>query len=270
MEPCPHCGQPLAIVPAQPTYQGWRQPITFNSTAPTITAPLDAPAPAYSKYERRQPARPATWESDVLVPLAQSAMWGVIGGLLSIGLPAFAHWPWWTPFPAFVLSTSVAWWIISSDHHRALWIVEKMTGRDIDGDGHTGAPKPESAPPVISLEMTARTEAGTFVKMFRFDLDKSITEALFQQWGREALKNADLTQARWVKRNKFTREAYTDLLDKLEQADLVQRVGSAKNAPYELTREGKQTISRYLWHTHSHSLTHTYDEDEAESEAGQG
>jgi hypothetical protein len=60
-------------------------------------------------------------------------VWGLIGGLLSIGLPVFTDWwPWWTPFPAFILSTSLAWWLISSDHQRALWIVEKIINRDID------------------------------------------------------------------------------------------------------------------------------------------
>ncbi|NJO00083.1 MAG: hypothetical protein HC875_41200, partial [Anaerolineales bacterium] len=223
----------------------------------------------FSEYERRQPARPASWESDVLVPLAQSAVWGAVGGLLSIGLPVFiTGWPWWTPFPAFVLSTSLAWWLISADHQRALWIVEKMVNRDLDGDGQTGQPETD-APKSVSLEVTHRTEAGTFVRMFRFDLHPSITESLFQQWGRQALKNGDLTQALWVNRRSFSREAYTDLLDKLESSGLVQRSGSAKNAPYELTRTGQATIRRYLLTTHSHSLTQA-DEEIDPTSAGQG
>jgi hypothetical protein len=288
MEPCPHCGRPLAIVPAvrlnaeaRPNnYQGWQQPATFQSTAQSPISNLQAdPAPpfgpaqgglvpTYSQYERRAPARPATWESDFLVPLAQSAVWGIIGGVLSIGLPVFVNgWPWWTPLPAFVLSTSLAWWLISADHLRALWIVEKIINRDLDGDGQAGKPPPK---PPVSMEVTHKTEAGAFVKMFRFDLHESITEALFQRWGREVLKNNDLTQALWVNRRRFIREAYTDMLDKLESAGLVQRAGSAKNAPYELTRAGRNTIRRYLLATHTHSLTHTDADFAPENQAGEG
>lgn len=276
MEPCPHCGHPLAIVPARPAYSypagnalDWPQEATLQSTTSTPLEPAPL-VPTYSKWERRQPARPATWESDFLVPLAQSAVWGLIGGVLAVSLPVFVEgWPWWTPLLAFMLSTSLAWWIISADHQRALWIVEKIINRDIDGDGQAGEPEPENQKS-ISLEVTHKNEAGIFLKMFRFDLYESITESLFQEWGREVLKREDLTQARWVSRTKFNREAYTDLLDKLEKAGLVQRAGNAKNASYELTHAGKHTIRRYLLLAHSHSLTRSNNNFESENEAGEG
>lgn len=133
---CPHCGKPIALVPAG---SGWIQSHKFDSDAPSIL-PTPVPASGAFDYERRVPARPATWESDFLVPLAQSVVWGIIGGLASLAGPMLAGWPWWSPLPMAGLSMSLAWWLISSDHQRALWIIEKIIQHDIDGDGQIASP----------------------------------------------------------------------------------------------------------------------------------
>ncbi|GIK42383.1 MAG: hypothetical protein BroJett011_62160 [Chloroflexota bacterium] len=256
MEPCPHCGHPLAIVPARPTYHGWSQPATFQNAVQTPLEPAPL-APTYSNYERRQPARPATWESDVLVPLAQSAVWGLIGGLLSIGLPAFVNgWPWWTPGPAFILSTSLAWWLISADHQRALWIVEKIINRDFDGDGQAGAPEPEP----ITLEIIHKTESGSVKHMLRFQLPEGISQDDFYQFSRGiTLEKRSLAESTWTGRGKlFSKGEYSRLLDDLTKAEVIRwRNKAAPAQGRELTKAGYLSFLAYV-----NARTHTHASDD--------
>jgi hypothetical protein len=137
-----------------------------------------------------------------------------------------------------------------------LEIVETITGKDINRDGVTGHPPAKNEP--MRFEVTVKNEAGLFLRMFRFDLPKEITPALFNKWAAGVLMRDDLTQERWVNNDDFIRQHYNRLLDKLEEAQIVYRTSAAKNAAYKLTRHGKNVLKLYLQavsDAHSHSLT---------------
>jgi hypothetical protein len=101
-----------------------------------------ARAPAFTEAHRTSPARPASTESDVVVPLLQSLITGVI-----VGLPAgtlitlVCRWPWWSA-PAIAVGVIIpaVWLHRLSAHTRALWTVEKIIQRDVDSDGNIGQP----------------------------------------------------------------------------------------------------------------------------------
>jgi hypothetical protein len=185
---------------------------------------------------------------------------GVSFGLITlpaVGLCYSLNWPLWVAPSAGV---SVALWRYFGGMSLAqglLEIVETITNTDLNRDGVTGPPPAENKP--MRFEVTVKNEAGLFLRMFRFDLPKEITPALFNKWAAGVLMRDDLTQERWVSNDDFVRVPYTRLLEKLEEAKLVYRTSPARNAPYKLTRHGKNVLKLYLQavsDTHSHSLTH--------------
>lgn len=109
----------------------------------------DAPVLAGTSFTRRQPARAASVESDVKVPFFQAMICGAIASLATllggVGLAAKQHWAWWIPpgaaLTAFVAVMALAWASLLGAHRQLLWLVEEITGQDLDQDGETGQPR---------------------------------------------------------------------------------------------------------------------------------
>jgi hypothetical protein len=89
---------------------------------------------AETKTEYRAPARSAQVGSDVLVPLLQSGVTGILVGVV-----------FWNP-KAGVLAFFIAWLLLLFDHRRLLWRIERVIGRDITADGKVGHP---DRPPIV-------------------------------------------------------------------------------------------------------------------------
>ena len=116
--------------------------------------------PDGAEVETATPARPASFASDLFVPLAQSLVTGgLTGGLFTLALaelvPGFDGdllrvWA----FSALAIST-VAWLLLLAQTRRLLWQLERWTGKDLDGDGTTG--KPAAVPQVLRVEVSNGT-----------------------------------------------------------------------------------------------------------------
>jgi len=104
----------------------------------------------FTEAVRQSPARPATVESDFLVIALQAIGCGVAACLLSIGASFAFDWPWWVPVVTLGGTMSLAWFVLLTDQRKLLRVVERIVGRDIDGDGAVGEPEP----PSISIEVT--------------------------------------------------------------------------------------------------------------------
>lgn len=76
--------------------------------------------------ERETPARAPDFRADVLVPLAQAAISGLIAGGLWAGGAAKLGADFWTVFSASVaIFGGAAWFILLRDHRRSLWTTER-------------------------------------------------------------------------------------------------------------------------------------------------
>lgn len=101
--------------------------------------------PEGTELTSEAPARPADVLADVVVPVLQSAITGaVIAGVL-----VFLAWevvPDLDGNPLKVWAAlalgigAVAWLLLLADTRRLLWAIEKVTGRDLDGDQLAGPP----------------------------------------------------------------------------------------------------------------------------------
>jgi len=95
------------------------------------------------EWETAKPARAAEVGSDVAVPLLQSA---ITGGLLAIPatLLAKALVPDADGLKLFAILASgftcIAWMVLLGEHRKLLWLIEGVTGQDLDGDKSVGQP----------------------------------------------------------------------------------------------------------------------------------
>lgn len=254
MTKCPHCGTPLTLVAANHQLGGYRQYSIFQNTSPTH---LQAqPAIDTGNWERVTPVD-RLQPRDITTALYDALASFSLVSIALTGPTIYFHGPWWLP-PTGGLSVALwRYFGMMSLAMRLLEIVETITQTDLNKDGHTGPPQEP-----IALEITQKNEAGAFQRMFRFTLPEGVSESLFRQWADGVIVRPDLTQARWVSRDKFSRDAYVNLLSLLEEAGLLARDSNARNASYDLLPAGKRALRQYLIATHfgySLTLTHSYE-----------
>lgn len=138
---CPRCRARLMVTfHTDQDAGGWRSLTPLADAAGPGWLRDVARSPTFTEAHRTSPARPASTESDVVVPLLQSLITGVI-----VGLPAgtfvalVCQWPWWSA-PAIAVGVIIpaVWLHRLGAHTRALWTVERVIGRDLDGDRQVG------------------------------------------------------------------------------------------------------------------------------------
>jgi hypothetical protein len=146
---CPKCGHPLA---PQITvkHNGWTTIGTMQSVSDIVIPQQSEAAPQpFSQASRKTPFRKLEMGADVLVPLTQAVVSGVLAAvLLAMLVPFVPSWGWGVPFVAGGGVIAMVW-AGSMLRDRGLWVIEEITGLDIDHDGHTGKPQKR----VIEVEL---------------------------------------------------------------------------------------------------------------------
>lgn len=117
----------------------------FDGVAGWVPATPQAQAiPPGAVVTSEAPARPASFAADLLVPLGQA----LVTGLLLAGLATFAAarlgyrgdlLTWWAGWDLAI--SAATWAILLRAHRRLLWAVERVTGLDLNKDGKTGKPQ---------------------------------------------------------------------------------------------------------------------------------
>jgi hypothetical protein len=209
------------------------------------------PQPDYSgDFERSQPARGASRESDVLVPFLQAAITGAFTAImLGIGAGVVVHWqawPWWYVAIVVALSwlfvTSGVWLRLLNDSRELLWKVESWTDRDLDQDGTTG--KPQEPTETVRLEIEANNN-GRHSSFFH---DLPTEPAVFTTWVQVAVNGQSLAVGHWTGNGRpFSRSDYEALLDFLQGAGVV--AWQNPDAPAQgrrVTKPGKAALQAWL------------------------
>lgn len=128
---CPNCGQKI------PNPAGdWLPTKTFESTAmiPGQTNSDQAGQPSFSMAYRKTPWRKPEFAPDVLIPLSQSVISGLLSAIvMSIAAIFIKSWPPYLGLLAFPVVVALGW-LLSMVSDRGLWIIEKITGTDQDDD----------------------------------------------------------------------------------------------------------------------------------------
>ncbi len=267
---CPHCGRSITISLSVPHPRGshWHTNKTQTLHSNTVNIipghnQLESTAGDWQKITPISRLEPR----DITTALYDAA---VSFSLITTGSGVLAwvlDWPIWiAPAGGF----GVALWRYFGGIQLAkglLEIVESISNKDINNDGHIGRSEPTKPLP-IPLEVVQKTDTGLFQRMFRFELPENITIELFSDWARGVLMVNDLTQARWVSRDRFSRDDYTTMLAHLAESGIIRRGGNARNASYDLTRHGRNALKLFI-DTQSHSLTRQRADSTAEYGGGE-
>jgi len=234
---CPHCKQAIVLriekkSSSQLSRPSWNvsQSHVFENTIPWETSEIDqGPIEA----TRTTPARAATIESDVFVPLLQSLATGIAIAVPTVGATLWLEWAWYTPIAVGGVTTTVTWLQLLGAHRKLLWIVETVSSLA----DHV---QPEQARQTISLEVKHQ-ELGRVGRMQFLDLPQGITQDQFLDWA-VAVVNGIKTPARsnWVGSGKpFSRDVYDLFVKAMLEAGILRNIpGKGK----QLTVGGKHAL----------------------------
>lgn len=214
----------------------------------TIPAAVKRDLPPGAQVTTDVPARPPTFVSDVVVPLAQA----LVSGALVAGVIVYLMGevvPWLEVNPAKVwmaLALAIAgtaWALLLLEHRRHLWLHEVATGEKL----------PEPAANKRTLEVVIKT--GNFTQLVGAEW-LEVDDAELIKFAQGLSETGNLTEGRWAKGtfaegiNKFRA-----VRGKMEQAGLVaNRTPKAKRPTYTLTKAGHAFVRRIA--EYSHTLTH--------------
>jgi hypothetical protein len=117
--------------------------------------------------------------------------------------------------------------------------IEKLT------NWHTGASveeTPAPAPATDGFIPMVRKAVPTIpvynqtVSLPRFDKERSFAVTLIRMYEYDPDKDADMTQAKWVKTGRFIRAEFVAMLENWKDHGVIVRASEKKNAPYRVDR----------------------------------
>lgn len=200
---------------------------------------------AISSWERREPiSRQRSIATDFTLPALKSAMTGL---LPSLGL-LFAGADLQQSGLAFLAGTTLAWLLQMVNDSRLNWRIERIVGRDLDGDGWVGEPdvQPESlsetppAPRTVRWEAYERTSSNHWRVRFG-ELPQSITDDKLICVARAVLHDGVPLSRRELS-NVLTRWEYDQLYESMKAQRLLFTVGKRN----ELTGSGRRLFEQIL------------------------
>lgn len=252
---CPHCGRTvyLSKIGTEPAVRPQMKTLELSMSAPWMSSD-DVPArPDFAEWERREPVRAATWESDVIVCWGQAVISGAFITMFASGLVIWREWPWFVAFIPGAFTAAAVWFVTMSDARSMLRRVETIINRDLDGDGFKGEPVEHRT--VIE----GRIGDGEHVKDFvlYFDgVEPERIETLF----RAALGGASLSEPAWCGAGKpFSKKQFVGVRDRMIDAGLWGWVNDeAHRQGVRVSAAGRALMSRWLEQfvrAHSHART---------------
>lgn len=178
----------------------------------------------------------------VIVPVLKSMFFGFTSGILA-GLLCWALALNLSPWLAWAIVwfgvTALSFWRYSE---RAQWMIERITGADLNGDGFVGIPQPELPAPHLRVDLIENGgkigEAGAFI-------DLPYPERL-PEFAQSVLRSQTFAQSLFVGTGRlFTRGEYDTLIDALITAGLARwKNTDHHNQGIDLTYAGKSVLKK--------------------------
>jgi hypothetical protein len=187
---------------------------------------------------RSAPARPATVESDVIVPLFQSFATGAAVAIPTVGLTIWLHWDWYVPLVAGGVTVTIAWLQLLGAHRRLLWIVETVSNL-VEGD-----PTPAQPAQPVTMEVK-HEEAGRIGRMQFVDLPQGVTQDQLIDWAGSVVAGAKSpARSNWQGSGKpFSRDTYDLFTRAMVEAGILATIPGKGN---QLTVGGRHALKSLL------------------------
>ena len=201
-----------------------------------------ASIPSGVALERRKPARDPSVPSDVVVPALRALVWGFPPSVLALVVLRYYGWPWWIAALVWVVMFMAAWWLEAGSWHSTLWIVERATNQDVNGDGVVGQPQT-----VVKIER----DDGWQNVHFAQPPDKL---AVFASG---VLSGKPLAEGSWIGGNgPFSLSEYRAMRDELLAVGAIRWLDPEKrNRGLEVTPAGRRILGRLAG---GYTQTHTH------------
>jgi hypothetical protein len=183
-----------------------------------------------AESQKQTPSRPADWIADLGVPMAQAGVTGLLLATICVYILSLTRYTGdlgrlWVGLVLGV--TSAAWLLLLVDTRKLLWALERVTGLDVDQDGHEGPP------PTIRVEVTEGA------RQVYLDLPGEPED--LATMARGVLNGRSLAEGTWSGRGGlFSRSEFRTIRDELIERGLATwRNPRAKAQGVELTAAGR-------------------------------
>lgn len=205
------------------------------------------------EHETAIPSRAPNLAGDLLVPLGQATVTGLLAGtLLSLALVGlnFPAPAWHVWIGASLLATTCSWVVLLVEHRRLLWRVETLVGYDLNHDGVVGSPEKRR----LEVELHAG-RSTVFVGSDFLEMDDDHLLAFATGLSR----GNGLAEGDWGKNRRAFPGGINDFRAfraRLLAAGLVRFVNAdAPNLGYVLTPSGRAVFRRLAEHANK-EVTH--------------
>lgn len=244
---CPHCHNSLVIniqksvATFGPAWRGGRSHTFEQTTQPWQPSP-SSDLGSNVEATRIQPARAASVESDVIVPLCQSLTTGAAVLVPAIGAAVWLEWSWYAPLVISGGTVTMTWLLLLGAHRKLLWIVETISQL-----GEEDAPaEPKSA--AIQLEVKHTEPSGRIGRMQFIDLPKKVTQKMLIEWSKSVTNDTgSIAQDAWCGKGKlFSKPVYIDFIAAMNDAGILALKGADKSQGYRLTTGGRHSLKRMI------------------------
>lgn len=215
MKTCPLCNRPL-----DDNWSEIRQQTLASGT------PLVQPG---TVWEKKTPTRSPQINSDVIVPVLQSFITGIVGVIIG---RAIANWT--AAIITGGIVFSIVWMFKLWDHRDLLYTIETVTGLDIDKDGYKGKP---SEPETVQIELHEHRTNGQSISWLELPIDQDKLALL----ARSVINgNRSLAESQWTgKSGPFSIDEFRELRDTFIEKGLARwRNPEYPRQGWELTKKG--------------------------------
>ena len=212
---CPSCGSLLRVrdvsAPAE-TVGAFSAPDAAWQSHTMKTLRFGDAAPSLSQvHEKFTPTREPTVAGDVRVPLYQALTTAVVLSSIVASISFAQHFDGWPTATTFVVSFAGAWLWLLADHRSLLRTVERITQRDIDGDGRV-ADKPIEVERRVALNAVEFSATGRYLRSRRIEIPRGDERAVCEM-AQGVIADKPYTQRQWA--HLYNREEFNTLRDKL-------------------------------------------------------
>lgn len=249
---CPFCRLPIPRNDApmlqswegQAMSEGWNRREFQRFDSGTVNAAVASGA----VYERSKPIRPARLESDVWVPALQSVISGAVGALV-IGCGSALAGAGWRSFLWAGIGGAgclgLAWAVILGEHRKALVAVERLVGRDLNGDGFVGRPAQAAPREPLRVEVTETNERGHLRRVRYVALPANITDQDLHRVACAVLQDGKPFSKRGLG-GVLNPEKYSGVYRPMLRGGMIRYTnGVSAGAGVELTASGRSFLRQY-------------------------
>ena len=234
---CPHCRAVLHVTGGAMSDEGF--------TARTFQAYHlgGGAAETWQELSRTKPHGKATRESDVVVPLAQSAITGAVLAVPVGVLAASQGWSAYVPLSVMAGTFALSWLYLLRDSRGLLRITERIVNRDLDGDGRIGdtPAEPKSSKPNVRVDITERHDGGMRLRF----LDVPIAEHKIITLARGVMNGRAFSEREWAGRGRpLSVSEFRELREQLFRANYMRWQDGGRRQGVEFTAKGRALFRR--------------------------